>query len=191
MRCYRSYWFCPLGLSNGRIAEPATLAEYGREPLGYLVWSVLPLVSPVARRKTMDVRPKHLLTVTAFTLVALVALSSAAQMATVIVCVGPDGHIDIESVFEGCCISGGAGAHGDAAELSITASDCGDCTDFQLKVPPLKPKKDQLSQPGGDTGCALCTLCTHTEKTTRLADSIDKDQHWQTLATLSTVVLLT
>jgi hypothetical protein len=144
----------------------------------------------VARRKAMDIRPKHLLTVTALTLVALVALSSAAQMATVIVCVGPDGHIDIESIFEGCCISGGLGAQGDVAEPSITASDCGDCTDFQLEVPPLKPKKDQLSQPGGDAGCALCLLCAHAEKTTRLADRTDKDQHWQALATLSTVVLL-
>jgi len=136
-------------------------------------------------------RPKHLSTATALTLAAMLVLSSATQVATAVVCIGLDGHIDIESIFQGCCISGTTAAQSDAAELSATGSGCGDCTDVQLKAPPLRSKETQLSQPDIDAGCLLCSLCSRSGLTTRTADAADMDQHWQTLAPLTTVVLLT
>jgi len=139
----------------------------------------------------MKMRPKHLVTATAVTLAALLVLSSATQVAAVVVCVGLDGHIDIESIFEGCCTSGAAEPRGDSNELSITDAECGDCTDVQLKAPPLRSKETQPFQPGSDTGCALCSLCSSAGAATRTADVAVMDQHWRALAPLSTVVLLT
>ena len=139
----------------------------------------------------MKIRPKHTMTATALTLAALLVLSSATQVAGVVVCVGLDGHIDIESIFEGCCVSGPAGARGDAAELSASDSACGDCTDVQLKAPPLRSKETLQFQPDGDAGCSLCSLCSSTGVATHTVAVTGMDQHWQSLAPLTTVVLLT
>jgi hypothetical protein len=139
----------------------------------------------------MKMRPKHFLTAMALTLAALLVLSSATQVATAVVCIGPDGHIDIESIFQGCCSSGPAGARSNAAALSATGSDCGDCTDVQLKAAPLRPKQSQLSQPDNDEGSLVISLCSSSGLATPTADAADMDQHWQSLAPLTTVVLLT
>lgn len=136
-------------------------------------------------------RRKHLVAATAVTLAALLVLSNASQVATAVVCVGLNGHVAVESTFEGCCISYVAGVRGDDVELSTTGSSCGSCTDVQLKAQPLRSDETQPFQPGSDVGCAVCSLCFSAGAATRTADAIVLDQRWRALAPLSTVVLLT
>jgi hypothetical protein len=139
----------------------------------------------------MKKRPNDSMTATAITLAALLVLSSATQVVAVSVCVGQDGHVDIESVFDDCCISDAAGPRGDVPELATIGSGCGDCTDVQLKAPPLRSKETLHFQPDGDAGCSLCTLCSGAGIATRAADLTGMDQRRQTLAPLTTVVLRT
>lgn len=139
----------------------------------------------------MKIRPKHLSTATALTLAALLVLSSASEVAGVVVCVGLDGHVDIESISEGCCISDKVVSRSNAVELPATGSGCGDCTDVQLKAAPLKPKQSQLFQSDNAAGSLALSLCSSRGLATPTADAAEIDQHWQSLAPLATVVLLT
>lgn len=131
------------------------------------------------------------MTATACLLAAVLVLSSANQVAATVVCVGLDGHIDFEFIFEGCCISAPPGAGGENAELAPAGSTCGDCTDVQLKAPLLRSKELQLCQPNLGAGCIVCSVCSSSGLTVRATTVADMDQHWHSLALLSTVVLLT
>jgi hypothetical protein len=139
----------------------------------------------------MKMRPRLLMTATACTLAALLVLSNAAQAGTAVVCVGFDGHIDIETLLEGCCISGTSGDQSGNAGLVPATSGCGNCTDVQLKAPPLKSKESHLSHPDLDSGCILCSLCCSGGSEARSEGTADRmDLHSRSLAPLSTVVLL-
>jgi len=131
------------------------------------------------------------MTATACILAAMLVLSSATQIATAVVCIGLDGHIDIEYLLEGCCVSSTSSARIETVALAPASSSCGDCTDVQLKAPPLRFKESQLSQPEFDAGCIACSLCGSNAPMVRTTASADMDQHWHCLAPLSTVVLLT
>lgn len=135
-------------------------------------------------------RPKTPLTATALTLATLLVLSSAAQVAAAVVCVGMDGHIDVEPFFQACCMSDAVGARGPASGLSPAGSECGDCTDVQLKAPPYRPQGDVLNQAAGDSGCVVCSLCSNRWRPARSADATATDQRWQVLVPLTAVVLL-
>jgi hypothetical protein len=139
----------------------------------------------------MKIRSNHLVTATALTLVAFLFLSNATQVAGVVICVGLDGHVDIESIFDGCCILGAPGDRGDSTELSANDSGCSDCTDVQVKAPPLRSKEFQPLQPDRNAGWPACPLPSGTEIATRTAEGADIDQHWKTLTPITTVVLLT
>jgi hypothetical protein len=139
----------------------------------------------------LKMRPKLLMTATALPLAALLVLSSAGQAAAVAVCVGLDGHIDVELLLESCCIADGAGPRGTAADLAITGAECGDCTDVQLKAPPLRSKKTPQLQPDGDAERRQCSWCSSTGVAIRTAQIIGMDQRRHALALLSTVVLRT
>ena len=131
------------------------------------------------------------MTATALILAMFLVLSNATQVAGVVVCVGLDGHVDIESIFDGCCISGPAGDRGDTTELSAADSGCNGCTDVQLKAPPLRSEEIQPVQPDRNAGCPACALLSATEIETRTTEGADSDQHWKTLTPIATVVLLT
>jgi hypothetical protein len=140
----------------------------------------------------MKMRPNHLTTATAMTLAALLVLSSATQVAAVVVCVGLDGHVDVESVFASCCMPSIARSVDDGSELSITGSTCGDCTDVQLEAPPLRSKETLQLQPDGDAGCSLlCSRCSGAGIAARTAQITGMDLRQQALALLTTVILRT
>jgi len=136
-------------------------------------------------------QPRHLMTATALTLVAFLFLSNATQVAGVVICVGLDGHVDIETVFDGCCVLSAQGALSDPADVEATDSGCSDCTDVQLKAPPLRSEGIQPFQPDRNAGCPAYALLSATEIETRTIEGDDIDQHWKTLTSISTVVLLT
>ena len=132
-----------------------------------------------------------MMTATAFTLAAVLVLGSAAQLGIAVVCVGFDGHIDIESLLEGCCISGNSNDLQGNVGLVLAGSACGDCTDVQLKAPRLRSKESRLSAPGLSTGSIPCSRSSLSARSVRPADAADTDQRRQTLKPLTTVVLQT
>jgi hypothetical protein len=136
-------------------------------------------------------RPKLLMTATALTLAALLVLSNAGQAAAIAVCVGQDGHVNVKSLVESCCISEPATAHGTAAELATSGAECGDCTDVQIKAPPLRSKDALQFLPDGDAGRPQCSLCSNMGVAIRTAQMAGMDQRRHALALLSTVVLRT
>lgn len=147
--------------------------------------------SPVQRLRAMKIRPNHLMTAMALTLAVFLVLSNASQVAGVVLCVGLDGHVEIETIFDGCCVPGTAGSRGNTDDESVTDSACSDCTDVQLKAPPLRSKGPQSLQPGSDAKCVACSPCSESGIATCAADVTDMDQHSKALTGISTVVLLT
>lgn len=124
--------------------------------------------------------------------VAMLVLSTATQLGAAVVCVGFNGHIDLESILTGCCISGISGGQNRNAALVAGASTCGDCTDLQLDAPPLRLKESALHHPVLDADCTACSPGCGAVRAVGNADAFhDMDQHSQYLSALSTVILLT
>jgi len=143
-------------------------------------------------RRFMMTRPRHPMTATICMLAAALTLGGAGQLDAVVVCVGPDGHIDVESFLDGCCTSATAGDKDGGAGPTLAGSACGDCADVQLTKPPLRTKRSHLSQPDHDAGCIPCSLCVGGGSRAPSADAADRiDQHWRSLVPLSSIVLLT
>ena len=131
------------------------------------------------------------MTVTAYMLVATLVLSNAAQLGAV-ACVGPDGHVDFEPSLCTCCVV--LDSHNDKGHPGLTSSSpiCSDCVDVPLRVPLFKSKKTQLSIP--DNGLENSTqglLMSGGCRNDQLFLTDRMDHHWQSLAPLTTVVLLT
>ena len=129
----------------------------------------------------------HILT--SLMLTTLLVLTGAGQLDAVVVCVGLEGHVDLESSFGECCSSSaGPGLAGDTLQTAH-GTDCGPCTDLLVTAPQLRAKQIHLAGPA----------LTHTTATSReLPDSrieggerTQRDQLWRSLMPLSTVVLLT
>lgn len=139
----------------------------------------------------MEKRSKHPATATAFLLATLLVVSGAAQISAVVVCVGLDGHADVESLFDNCCLSDAGAACDDASDRSDADSACGDCTDLQVQERPLRSKEIQAVQPDSDGASPVCTPRSGSGVEIRTVDITGMDQHWRSLASLSTVVLLT
>ena len=139
----------------------------------------------------MKIQTRQLMTVTACILAAMLALSNAAQAGSAVICVGIGGHTDVESIFEGCCISIPSADPGGDADLTPAASGCGDCTDVQLKAPPLRSKEIHLSHPDLDSGCTVCSLSGNNDRSVPTAEVTDRtDEQSHSLNPLSSIVLL-
>jgi len=124
-------------------------------------------------------------------LAAVLVLSSAAQLGGAVVCLGLDGHVDVESLLEGCCISGTAGDPGEDAGLALAGATCGDCTDLQLKMSLLRSKGLHLTQQDLDADCVACSPRAVDGRSASFKNVSETDQRRQTLKPLTTVVLQT
>jgi hypothetical protein len=132
------------------------------------------------------------MTVAVWLLAAVLSLGYGAQVGATVVCVGADGHIDIESSIDDCCTPAPADGQRDGVKTAWSASSCGDCVDVQLKAPPFNPKKDRLSRIDLDCGRPLCeSLSCRGCGRNSIDPSSRLDQHSRLLVSLSTVVLLT
>lgn len=124
-------------------------------------------------------------------LTAVLALSNAVQVSAAVVCIGSDGHVGVETLLEGCCISGAPGAQSDAAGTGLKSPNCGDCADVQLKVSFLRAKDHSLAQPVLCTASVVYRLAAFGCRLDSSEQASDTDQHWQSLKPISTVVLQT
>jgi len=130
------------------------------------------------------------MTATVLMLAAMLALSNAAQLGSSVVCVGSDGHIDVETVVCTCCSV--PASHGESfhSELAPSIPSCSDCVDVPMSVPSDKSGTPLLSTPQAE-GRMIALSIAGGCRTGLLFPANQMDQHWQSLSSLSTVVLLT
>jgi len=132
------------------------------------------------------------MTTMACMLATVLVLSNVAQLGSAIVCVGSDGHIDIESSVCTCCAP--TASHDGWARTGPAPANpsCSDCVDVPLRVPPLKPKAPQLSTADIDAeGRMPASTCNGRSRFDFVVHAKHMDQHPQSLLSISTVVLLT
>ncbi len=139
----------------------------------------------------MKIQPR-LMTAAVYLLIALFATTGGIQIGGAVICVGADGHIDVESFFDGCCSPVAPGDHGAGLTGVVNGSSCGDCVDVHLRMVPLKTRDGWLSSPNFNTGNRSITLKCGAVAGGRNAASHDgNDRRSLSLTLLSTVVLLT
>ena len=129
-------------------------------------------------------------TATICLLVAVLSLTIALPVGAV-VCVGPDGHIGVETFLEGCCVGRPSPAGSGAAGSIVGNSSCGNCADVQLKVSSLRAEDSQIEKPDLGAGCIECPASFSSNRSNRSMDAVNTDQQQNSLQPLSTVVLRT
>ena len=146
----------------------------------------------VTHWRSMITRPKHSMTATVLTLAAMLALSNAAQLGSSVVCVGSDGHIDVETSICTCCSVPASHSESFHSELAPAIPSCSDCVDVPMSVPSNKSGTPLLSTPHIKAEGRMIALSSAGGcKTGLLFEANQMDQHWHSLSPLSTVVLLT
>jgi hypothetical protein len=123
---------------------------------------------------------------------AVLILSNAAQLGAGVFCIGSDGHVDIESSVCACCTP--AVPHDDQVEsgLAPASPSCSDCVDVPLRLVPLKAEDTRFCPPFINTeGSPVAVSRAGGSRTVLLVPGNHMDQHWRSLSSLSTVILLT
>ena len=124
-------------------------------------------------------------------LIALFATTGGAQVGAAVVCVGADGHIDVESFFDGCCSPVLPDDHGPDVNVLVDGSSCGDCVDVQLRMVPLKTREGSLSFPALAAGFRSNASSGSGAVGQKAQSQYFDDRSSRSLALLSTVILLT
>lgn len=133
---------------------------------------------------------RDLTTAIVVALVAIIAASGASLAGSFVLCVGADGHADLEIALGGCCVDEDP-VRADTAGDHPTASNdpCADCADLDLNSTPLVKEKHRLQPPH------LGAISTPVGHVAWILWSADSDPSGGTvpphLASLETVVLLT
>ena len=85
------------------------------------------------------------LTITAWILAGVLVFSGTAEMRAAVLCVGDDGHTDVEILASFCCAEGELPLTRELASNVIAANDhCGDCVDLSLEAHFVKASKSGL-----------------------------------------------
>ncbi len=137
----------------------------------------------------MTTSRRQLTTATTWALVVVFTLGGAFQAGAAVLCVGADGHTDIEVALEGCCVTS-TQAHDDGSGSAGVTLDtsCGNCSDIRLDLEPLNKEKHRFSPP---ERAAVGTLSPGRgcDEPTRIRDG-RPDPHSRSTSPQSTVVLL-
>jgi len=147
-----------------------------------------------AWRWSMKTRLLYSVIAAVFMLAAALALGAAAQLGTVVVCVGSDGHTDVESSICTCSCCTVTSSHDERVHSGLVPASpsCSDCVDVPLRAAPLKSKESRFLPPNRHAkGLIRAQCCGGGCKNDLLVPVDYMDQHWQSLSSLSTVVLLT
>ena len=137
----------------------------------------------------MTTSRRQMTTATTWALVVIFTLGGAFQAGAAVLCVGADGHADIEVALEGCCVTStqarddGSGSAG----VSLDPS-CGDCSDIRVDLEPLNKEKHQFSPPER-AAVGTLSLGRGCDEPTRTPDG-RSDHLSRSTSPLSTVVLL-
>ncbi|MCP4896753.1 MAG: hypothetical protein GY906_07215 [bacterium] len=125
-------------------------------------------------------------------LAAVLVLGNVAQLGSAVVCVGADCDVEVEPLDCNCCAVTDSNNENLPAGLAPSSSSCSYCVDVPLSVPPLKPKTPQLSSTDINAdGRTFASTCDGRSDFDFVVHANHMDQHWQSLFSLSTVVLLT
>lgn len=127
---------------------------------------------------------------TVWVLAVVVLFGGTLAEGALVVCVGEDGHADVEIIATGCCSLGNAeSSNRDVPGVRSAAGGCAGCVDLGLNVESLKaapkplPVPDRtISRKGIGDGSLNCFRLTETETTS--------DHDWVS-EVLSSMVLLT
>jgi hypothetical protein len=128
-------------------------------------------------------------TATIWALVVIFTFGGAFQAGAAVLCVGADGHTDIEVALESCCLTSIEASNDGSGPAGVSLdTSCGSCSDIRLDLEPLNKEKHQVSPPERVTVGSLslghsCDEATHARggRSDRLS--------WST-SSLSTVILL-
>ena len=122
---------------------------------------------------------------------ALVVFATAACLpltGSLVLCVGSDGHADLEIAFDACCV----GDHRDDPNLDSAAGlvdSCGSCSDLDLDSIPLTTQRHRLETP--TTAAAARYTCVEGRVPLLVIDDSETVVDPPDLQDLSSVVLLT
>jgi hypothetical protein len=122
---------------------------------------------------------------TAWSLVALITLTGVSTADAVVLCIGSDGHVDVESAFETCCLTDGPG---NRTETTLV-DPCTGCSDIELDTVPRIQEKHRLDSPHAHTSIRVETALNSETRTTESHPA--GGDEYPHLAAMSTVVLLT
>ena len=93
-------------------------------------------------------RHRHLMNIISLALVVVFTAAGSSLMGSLVLCVGSNGHTDLEVAFGTCCIDeapGRVGSHGDSCPALV--DPCGDCDDIELDSTSLTKGKQRLEPP--------------------------------------------
>ena len=135
---------------------------------------------------------RQTITATVCLLVAVLAVGSAGLLGATIICVGSDGHIDVEWSLCTCCTVPSSHDEKDSYGLAPTAPSCGgDCVDVELGVTLLNSTDNLFSPPDVNAESRTVVLSSDRSCNDLLAVPANhRDRRSQVLASLSTVVIL-
>lgn len=134
------------------------------------------------------IRSGKLTAAVAWALVVILTATGSSLAGSLVLCIGSDGHADLERALESCCI--GDQRDDRNADLATRLVDsCGSCSDLDLDATPLTKQRQRLKAPHtvvvGD--CLSAKVCA-TSMVTADSETIIAPPD---LAGLSSVILLT
>jgi len=128
-------------------------------------------------------------TATTWALVVIFTLGGAFQAGAAVLCVGADGHIDIEVALEGCCLTSIQARDDSSGSAGVSLdTSCGNCSDIRVDLEPLNKQKHRFSPPER-AAVGTLSLDRGCDERTRARDG-RSDHHSRSTSSLSTVVLL-
>jgi hypothetical protein len=121
-------------------------------------------------------------------LVVIVTAAFLPLTGSLVLCVGSDGHADLEVAFDACCVEDHRGDHDPKSPVGLVDS-CGSCSDLDLDSTPLTKQRQRLEAPPD----SVAVQFTRVEVCVSLLviDDAESDVDRPDLEDLSSVVLLT
>lgn len=91
-------------------------------------------------------RNGNLTSTIALALVVIFTAAGSSMAGSLVLCVGSDGHADLERAFENCCVEDQRAGHDNDSPTSLVDS-CGSCSDLDLDTTPLTKQRQRLEAP--------------------------------------------
>jgi len=93
-------------------------------------------------------RHRHLMTAIAWCLTVIFIVGGTSLARSLVLCVGADGHIDLEVALGLCCVDEATGrGEADGDSTPALSDPCGGCADIELDATPLTKEKQGLEPP--------------------------------------------
>lgn len=94
----------------------------------------------------MLTRSRNLTAIVAWMLVVVLTAAGSSLTGSLVLCVGSDGHAELELAFENCCVDDSRRDLDPDTAVSL-ADSCGSCADLDLDSTPLTKQRQRLDAP--------------------------------------------